>query len=159
MAGRRAEERLTTRRGDGRDGRSGAAAAGSGLPAVGSGASMTDLAGASPRATTMGAEGGGGGWRLAAAGEGGRHVCRTQWRWRGHGGGGCGGWRAGRHSWRPALVEAVDGDAAGSYGGRRAREAAVAATAEAWPMMAQGDVAQPATGDGCTARRSGRGRW
>uniref|UniRef100_A0A0E0MX28 DUF834 domain-containing protein n=1 Tax=Oryza rufipogon TaxID=4529 RepID=A0A0E0MX28_ORYRU len=79
MAGRRVEERLTTRRGDGGDGRSGAAAAGSGLPAVGSGASMTDLAGASPRATTMGAEGGGGGWRLAAAGEGGRHVWRTQW--------------------------------------------------------------------------------
>ncbi|BAD73547.1 hypothetical protein [Oryza sativa Japonica Group] len=68
-------------------------------------------------------------------------------------------WRLAAGGRRPALVEAVVGDAAGSCGGRRAREAAVAAIAEAWPMMAQGDVAQLATGDGCTARRSGRGRW
>ncbi|EAY98164.1 hypothetical protein OsI_20080 [Oryza sativa Indica Group] len=139
--------RLMTRHGDGG---SDAAAAGSGLPAVGSGGSTPDLAG------------GGGGWWLAAAGEGGRRVPRTRWRRRGHGGGGGGGWRG---------ETRLEADVCG---GRERRcdwmlrrpacvEAAVATAAEARPTTAEGDVAQLPTGDGCTARRigggEGRRRW
>ncbi|BAS88829.1 Os04g0372400, partial [Oryza sativa Japonica Group] len=79
---------------------------------------------------------------------------------------------AGRRGWRPTHAEAADGDATGGCGGRRTWrrgwrpacvEAVVAAAAEARPMTAEGDVAQPATGDGYKARRIGGGearrRW
>uniref|UniRef100_A0A0E0IIV0 Uncharacterized protein n=1 Tax=Oryza nivara TaxID=4536 RepID=A0A0E0IIV0_ORYNI len=114
--------------------------------------------------------GGGGGWRLEAGACGGRggdgEAMVTEAAKDGARVGAAGGRRARRPrtAMRPEAAEAgARGGAAGGWRAwrrwRPAAEAAVAAAAEARPMTADGDVAQPATGDGCTVRRSGRGRW